>query len=53
MKQLGKARAIVAIGAIALVAAACGSGGSSGDKTTVGVLRTVGGVGNGFREEQV
>jgi len=52
MKQLGKARAIVAIGAIALIAAACSSGGSSSDKTTVGYSNG-GGVGNGFREEQV
>ncbi|HEY3335607.1 MAG TPA: substrate-binding domain-containing protein [Candidatus Limnocylindrales bacterium] len=52
MKQLGKARAIVAIGAIALIAAACGSGGSGGDKVAIGYSNG-GGVGNGFREEQV
>jgi ribose transport system substrate-binding protein len=52
MKHLGKARAIVAVGAIALVAAACSGGGGSGDKTTIGYSNG-GGVGNGFREEQV
>jgi ribose transport system substrate-binding protein len=54
MKQLGKARAIVAIAAVAVLAAACGSGGSgsSGDKYALGYSNG-GGVGNGFREEQV
>ena len=52
MKHQGKARALVAIGAIALVAAACSSGGGSGDKQAIGYSNG-GGVGNGFREEQV
>jgi ribose transport system substrate-binding protein len=56
MKQLGRARAIVVVGAIALVAAACsgtgGGSGSSGDKVALGYSNG-GGVGNGFREEQV
>jgi len=53
MKHLGKARAVVAIGAIALVAAACGSGGGgSSDQYAIGYSNGLG-VGNGFREEQV
>ncbi len=52
MKHLGKARAVVAIGAIALVAAACGSGGGSSDQFAIGYSNGLG-VGNGFREEQV
>jgi ribose transport system substrate-binding protein len=52
MKHLGKARAVVAIGALALVAAACSSGGGSSDQFAIGYSNG-GGVGNGFREEQV
>ena len=81
MKQLGKARALVAIGAIALIAAACSGGGgattapSSRPRREHAAARARrgrrpsrrarpagswkigysngGGVGNGFREEQV
>jgi len=81
MKQLGKTRALVAIGAIALVAAACSSGGgattapasqapaestpaespsgsAAASPSQAGAQYKIGysnggGVGNGFREEQV
>ena len=81
MKQLGKARALVAIGAIALIAAACNSGGgattapassapaestpaespsgSAAESPSAAAgswkigYSNAGGVGNGFREEQV
>ncbi len=83
MNQFGKARALVAIGAIALIAAACSSGGGAttapsssapaesaprprarrrrrreSPSAASSLLRKIGysnggGVGNGFREEQV
>lgn len=52
MKHLGKARAFVGVAAIAMIAAACSSGSGGGDKYAIGYSNG-GGVGNGFREEQV
>ena len=72
MKELGKARGLIAIGAIAVLAAACSSGGTATPAPTTGASAAAspgssaaagkqykigysngGGVGNGFREEQV
>jgi ribose transport system substrate-binding protein len=71
MKELGKARGLMAIGAIAILAAACSSGGTATPAPTTGASAPAsapasaagkqykigysngGGVGNGFREEQV
>jgi ribose transport system substrate-binding protein len=73
MKELGKARGLIAIGAIAVLAAACSSGGTATPAPTTGASQPAasaggsaaagkqykigysngGGVGNGFREEQV
>ncbi len=51
-----RARLLVGLGAVALIAAACGGGASAapsaGAKFTIGYSNG-GGVGNGFREEQV
>jgi ribose transport system substrate-binding protein len=59
MKQLGKARALVALAAVAVFAAACSSGGtatqasgSGGTQYKIGYSNGQS-VGNGFREEQV
>jgi ribose transport system substrate-binding protein len=52
MKRSKLARSVAAIGALALVVAACGGDGGSGDQFKLG-YSNAGGVGNGFREEQV
>jgi ribose transport system substrate-binding protein len=52
MNQLSKARSLVALATIAIVVGACGSGGGSGSTYKIG-YSNAGGVGNGFREEQV
>jgi ribose transport system substrate-binding protein len=52
MKRTRLARGVAAFGALALVVAACGGNGGSGDKFSIGYSNG-GGVGNGFREEQV
>jgi ribose transport system substrate-binding protein len=54
MKHMAKVRALVAIAAIAVIAGACsGSTASTGPKTYKIGYSNGGGVGNGFREEQV
>ena len=74
MKHLGKARALIAIGAVALIVAACSSGATTAPATQAPATAAPateapsasvearmwkigysngGGVGNGFREEQV
>jgi ribose transport system substrate-binding protein len=46
------ARLVVGLAGLAIVAGACSSNGGSGDQFTIG-YSNAGGVGNGFREEQV
>lgn len=52
MKQLGKAQALTALAAVAIMAAACGGSGGGSSQYAIGYSNG-GGVGNGFREEQV
>lgn len=54
MKQFGKARGAIALAAVAALVAACGGPGGSPapEQYTIG-YSNAGGVGNGFREEQV
>ncbi len=55
MKHLYKARGLVALTVMAVIVGACGSGGDTSKATapySIG-YSNAGGVGNGFREEQV
>lgn len=52
MKRMRMARSVVALAAVAVVVGACSGDGGSGDQFSIG-YSNAGGVGNGFREEQV